>query len=122
MSRFGTLQKYMRNYAKQSVDFEMEVYSSGLVHAYAMELAIRAQRIAKPKTWGTLYWMFNDAWPAISWASIDYYGRWKAVQYSAKRYYKDIVLYYHPHTSKFVAINDKLFPIKTNYLIEVLTF
>ena len=87
-----------------------------------MEIAIRAQRIAKPKSFGTLYWMFNDAWPSISWSSIDYYGRWKAVQYAAKRYYKDIILYYHPHTKKFVAINDKLVPIKANYLIQAIKF
>lgn len=95
----------------------MEAYSSGLVHAYAMEIAIRAQRSSKPRSMGTLYWMLNDAWPAVSWSSIDYYGRWKAVQYYAKKLYKDIILLYHGHKNKIVAINDKLVPIKANYII-----
>ena len=87
-----------------------------------MEIAIRAQRISKPKSWGTLYWMLNDAWPSISWSSIDYYGRWKAVQYYAKKLYKDVILFYHPHSNRFVVVNDKLVPIKANYYIEVMTF
>ena len=66
--------------------------------------------------------MLNDAWPAISWSSIDYYGRWKAVQYYAKKLYKDVVLFYHPHSNRFVVVNDKLVPIKANYNIEVMTF
>jgi beta-mannosidase len=121
-SKFRSLQLYMNRYAKKSVNFEMEAYNSGLVHAFAMEIAIRAQRIAKPRSWGTLYWMFNDAWPAVSWASIDYYGRWKAVQYHVKRYFQDVVLFFHPHSSKLVAVNDKLTPIKANYRFQLMTF
>jgi beta-mannosidase len=41
---------------------------------------------------GTLYWQLNDIWPVTSWASIDYYGRYKALQYAAKRFYSPILL------------------------------
>lgn len=34
---------------------------------------------------GTLYWQLNDIWPVASWASIDYYGRYKALHYAEKR-------------------------------------
>jgi beta-mannosidase len=51
--------------------------------------------MAKPMSYGTLYWQMNDAWPAISWSSIDYYGRWKPLQYMAKRLYPDVVVYYN---------------------------
>jgi len=93
-----------------------------LVQAYGLEIAIRAQRCAKPKSYGTLYWQLNDAWPAISWSSIDYYGRWKPLQFLAKNYFKDIILFYHPHSGKFVAINDKLFGITAKYYIKLMTF
>ena len=36
---------------------------------------------------GTLYWQINDNWPVASWASIDYFGRWKALHYMAKKFY-----------------------------------
>jgi len=92
------------------------------VQAYGLEIAIRAQRCSKPKSFGTLYWQFNDAWPSISWSSIDYYGRWKPLQFLAKQYFKDIILFFHPNSGKFVAINDKLVEIKAKYNIEVIRF
>jgi beta-mannosidase len=100
----------------------MEAYASGLVQAYAIEIAIRAQRLSKPKSYGTLYWQFNDAWPSISWSSIDYYGRWKPLQYAAKRLYKDIILFYNPKTKKVAAINDKLYAVNGSYSIVAMTF
>ena len=36
---------------------------------------------------GALYWQVNDDWPAPSWSSIDYFGRWKALHYMAKEFY-----------------------------------
>jgi beta-mannosidase len=77
----------------EAKNFEMEVYQSGLLQAYAIEIAIKAQRIAKPKSFGTLYWQMNDAWPAVSWSSIDYFGRWKPLQYMAKRLYADVAIF-----------------------------
>jgi beta-mannosidase len=41
---------------------------------------------------GSLYWQLNDCWPVASWASIDYYGRWKALQYYARRFYNDLLV------------------------------
>lgn len=40
---------------------------------------------------GTLYWQLNDVWPVTSWASIDYYNEWKALHYTVREAYKDIV-------------------------------
>lgn len=69
---------------------------------------------------GTLYWQLNDAWPAISWSSIDYFGRWKPLQFMAKRLYPDIAIV---HTSGGVSIiNDKLYNVEALAIIQIITF
>jgi len=45
-----------------------------------------------PNTMGSLYWQLNDSWPTISWATVDYYGRWKAAHYSVRKAYEEIIL------------------------------
>lgn len=85
-----------------------------------MEIAIKHQRAFKPKSYGTLYWQFNDAWPAISWSSIDYFGRWKPLQYMAKRLYPDLAVFYV--NGNVVAVNDNLYGVSALVLIKVQNF
>ncbi|MCB0368208.1 MAG: hypothetical protein KDD45_01905 [Bdellovibrionales bacterium] len=99
----------MKQYMKKSLNFELETYQSGLLQAFAIELAIKAQRSAKPDSQGTLYWQMNDAWPAISWSSIDYYGRWKPLQFMAKRLYPDVAIFVVKDS--IFAVSDKLYPV-----------
>ena len=41
---------------------------------------------------GAIYWQLNDCWPVISWSSIDYYGRWKALHYYAQRFFSPVLV------------------------------
>ena len=93
---------------------------SGLVQAFGIEIAIKYQRTAKPKSFGTLYWQFNDAWPAISWSSIDYYGRWKPLQFMAKRLYPNVAIFCNDGVVK--AVNDNLYPINAIAIVKVMSF
>ena len=41
---------------------------------------------------GTVIWQLNDCWPVISWSSIDYYGRWKALHYYERRFFAPVLI------------------------------
>ncbi len=73
-------------------DWARDVYYSQLSQAYGIGLAIEAQRAAKPYCMGTLYWQLNDAWPVISWSSIDYAGNKKALHWKLKDLYSPLLI------------------------------
>ena len=85
----GRIDKFVRKYYTPATDFEDFVYKSQLVQAEGIRAAIRAHRRAMPRCMGTVYWQLDDCWPAPSWSSIDYYGRWKALHYALKELYAD---------------------------------
>jgi beta-mannosidase len=41
---------------------------------------------------GSLYWQLNDVWPGASWSSVDWFGRWKALQFHARRFYAPVAV------------------------------
>lgn len=41
---------------------------------------------------GSLFWQLEDIWQAPTWASIEYDGRWKVLQYVAKDIYSEVVV------------------------------
>ncbi|WP_062108055.1 beta-mannosidase [Bacillus niameyensis] len=86
------IKEYMDMYYKEPKDFPSFLYMSHIQQADAIKMAIEAHRTRKPYCMGTLYWQMNDCWPVASWSSMDYYGRWKALQYTAKRSYRDVML------------------------------
>lgn len=73
-------------------DIAQLVYNSQLSQAWGMGLAIEAHRAAKPRSMGTLYWQLNDAWPVISWSSIDYHGNKKALHWKLKELFAPILI------------------------------
>lgn len=75
--------------------FEALVYASQLLQADAIRYGVEHMRRFRGRCMGSVYWQVNDCWPGISWSSIDYFGRWKALHYSAKRFYAPVLLSMH---------------------------
>lgn len=73
-------------------DFGTLIYASQLLQAEAMKYGVEHLRRNRGRCMGTLYWQLNDIWPVASWASIDYYGRLKALHYYAKRFYSPVLI------------------------------
>lgn len=86
------IKEYMDIYMSEPKDFPAFLYMSQVLQAEAMKMAIEAHRRSMPYCMGTLYWQMNDCWPVASWAGMDYYGKWKAMQYYAKRSFADTML------------------------------
>jgi len=86
------IQEYMLRDYREPNDFESFVYLSQVLQAEGMRIGIEAHRRARPYNMGTLYWQFNDCWPVASWSSRDYYGNWKALHYTTKRAYEDLLI------------------------------
>ncbi len=68
------------------------IYLSQLIQAKGIGMAIEAHRRAQPRCMGTLYWQFNDCWPVTSWSGMDVNGNWKALQYTVRDLYDDIMV------------------------------
>ena len=88
------IRTYMELEYKVPDEFEDYAYVSQLVQAYGIKKAIEAHRRAMPRCMGTLYWQLNDCWPVISWSSVDYYNRWKALHYFVRQAYQDVTYFF----------------------------
>lgn len=81
----------LRDYAEPK-DFASFLYVSQVLQAEGVKVGAEHMRRSRPRIMGSLFWQLNDCWPVASWSSIDYYGRWKALQYYARRFYSPILV------------------------------
>jgi beta-mannosidase len=86
------LMKYVREEFGEPRDFAGFVYLSQVMQAEGIELAALHHRASRPYTMGSLYWQLNDVWPGASWSGIDWFGRWKALQFHARRFYAPVAV------------------------------
>jgi beta-mannosidase len=115
---------YMLRWYPEPKDFPSFVYLSQVLQAEAIKVGAEHLRRQMPNTMGSLYWQLNDCWPVASWASIDYYGRWKALQYYARRFYDDVIVSPHRHDGKVdvYVVSDKLTPLSGTIRTRLLDF
>jgi beta-mannosidase len=115
---------YMLRWYPEPKDFPSFVYLSQVLQAEAIKVGAEHLRRQMPNTMGSLYWQLNDCWPVASWASIDYYGRWKALQYYARRFYDDVLVSPFRHDGKVdvYVVSDKLQPVSGQIRTRLLDF
>jgi beta-mannosidase len=98
----------LRDYSEPK-DFASFLYVSQVLQAEGIKIGAEHFRRSRPETMGSIFWQLNDCWPVASWSSIDYYGRWKALQYYARRFYAPILV--SPHIEdgalKVYIVSDK---------------
>jgi len=93
-------------------DFESLVYLSMVLQAEGIRYGVEHWRRHAQRVAGTLYWQLNDCWPVASWSSLDYFGRWKALHYAARRFYAPLMLSIQdkPPQQDVYVTNDTLAP------------
>ena len=83
---------YMLSWFRMPKGNESMVWMSQIQHGLSVKFAVEHWRRIMPRCMGALYWQINDTWPAVSWASIDYFGRWKSLHYMAKRFFAPLMV------------------------------
>jgi len=118
------LLKYVNFEFGEAKDFDSFVYLSQAAQAEGIELAALHHRASRPYTMGSLYWQLNDVWPGASWSSIDWFGRWKALHFHARRFYAPVAvaaLRDAEGSTSLSLLNDRTHQVRGKLRLRILT-
>ena len=112
----GKIMNYLSQTFLYPTDFETLLYASQLLQAEAIRYGVEHWRRNRGRCMGAIYWQINDIWPVASWSSIDYFGRWKALHYYAKRFFAPVMISCNEigETTNRVAVTMEPSPIETS--------
>lgn len=88
----GKIMNYLQQTYLYPSDFDTLIYASQLLQADAIRYGVEHFRRNRGRCMGAIVWQLNDCWPVISWSSIDYCGRWKALHYAEKRFFAPLLV------------------------------
>lgn len=102
----------INHYFNPPKGFETTLWLSQITQALGIKMGAEHWRQTMPKSMGCVFWQYNDTWPGMSWSSVDYFGRWKALHYAARRFYAPLLVsgLEHPEdgTIDIFLTNDEL--------------
>ena len=88
----GKIMNYLQQTYLYPTDFDTLIYASQLLQADAIRYGVEHFRRNRGRCMGAIVWQLNDCWPVISWSSVDYCGRWKALHYAEKRFFAPLMI------------------------------
>ncbi|MGN1140259.1 MAG: glycosyl hydrolase 2 galactose-binding domain-containing protein [Oliverpabstia sp.] len=88
----GKILNYLQQTYRYPTQFPVLLYASQMLQAEAIKYGVEHFRRNRGRCMGAIYWQLNDCWPVASWASVDYWGRWKALHYYAKRFFAPVMI------------------------------
>ena len=117
----GKIMNYMEQTFLYPNDLDTLIYASQLLQGEAIRYGVEHFRRNRGRCMGAVYWQLNDCWPVASWASIDYYGRWKALHYYAKRFFAPLMVSCEEEglLSQTMNTNAEPFPVKKSIRLNV---
>lgn len=117
----GRIVSYLSQMYLYPATLDKLVYASQLLQAQAMQYGVEHWRRNRGRCMGAVVWQLNDCWPVASWASIDYYGRWKALHYYEKRFFAPILISCHEEgiLSQNTNVNAEPFPLEKSAHLNI---
>jgi len=114
---------YMLKDYSEPKDFPMFLYASQVLQAEGIKIGAEHLRRNRPRVMGSIFWQLNDCWPVASWSSIDYDGRWKALQYYAWRFYAPLLVSPHLEDGNLAVyvVSDKTTPTHAQLRVRLMT-
>ena len=104
-------------------NFEDLVYASQLLQADAIKYGVEYFRKIRYCCKGSLYWQMNDCWPVVSWSSVDYFGRYKALHYAARKFYAPVLgsIFAEDDRVEFYVMNETMKTLHAKAKITIAT-
>jgi beta-mannosidase len=120
----GTIKTYMERDYKVPADFRQFLYVGQVLQAEGIKVAMESHRARMPFCMGSLFWQINDCWPVASWSSIDYYGRWKAQQYFARKSFAPelVTCWLDDETVHVAVVSDRLEDVPAKLTLRLSDF
>lgn len=124
MSGNKKMQFYITSKYRLPERFEDYIYLSQICQSECVKDATEHWRRNKGRCNGSLYWQFNDCWPVCSWASVDYYQNYKALQYDAKKFFSPVIVSIEDNKNggKVYLINDTDKPFDAFVRVRLVEF
>lgn len=116
--------QYIDELYRRTDDFAHTVYLSQLMQAEGIRTAVEAHRRNRPYCMGTIIWQHNDTWPCTSWAGVDYYGRWKAMNYYMRKAFEPVIVapYLHGDSLDVFVVSDLTSRLKGSLEMTLMDF
>jgi len=115
---------YLRRDFRKPKDFASFLYVGQVLQATVIKYAAEAHRRQMGHNWGSLYWQLDDCWPVASWSGIDYFGRWKALHYAARRFFAPVLVspVEEDGIVKVWSVSDRRTPVAAHLSLRLLDF
>ncbi len=115
---------YMERDFRVPKDFGAFLYMSQVLQATVIKYGAEAHRRAWPRNAGSLYWQLDDCWPVASWSGIDYFGRWKALHYAARRFFAPVLVSPVEDNGnlRVYVVNDRRTDVRARLVLRLVDF
>ncbi|MFN0188244.1 MAG: glycoside hydrolase family 2 protein [Bacteroidia bacterium] len=126
---FETINEYLKRYYKVPTSMGDYAYLSQLLQSNGMDIATKSHRSAFPYCRGTLFWQFNDCWPAVSWSSLSKNLQPKLIYSTVKHNFDPLFVstseterglstYLHYDGKESISITVRLYYVRTDTMTE----